>query len=214
MDDSRDGGPPLSAAPYAGAMPRLTATADERLWVPVTGSLGLRGRRHRKAAIRMLLDSSRRQMGLETPSGRMAPWLMSQFVPMIMKRMDGRVLAWVWRDDPELLIATAQLQELTPHLRAARAMMPMEFDDTEAFHSPHLGAGERLVIDLPRGENAPPTATYTWDTGSHLVTLTAMSPDRERFGTVLGAIDELARSLRLDDDLTVGESNVLRLDPA
>lgn len=193
---------------------RLSATADERLWVPVTGSLGLRGRRHRKAAIRMLLDSSRRQLGLETPSGRIAPWLMSQIVPVVMRRMEGRILAWVWREDPELLIATAQLQELTPQLRAARAMMPMEYDDTETFHSRHLGAGERLVIDLPRAENAPPTATYTWDTGSHLVTLTAMSPDRARFGTVLPAVDDLARSLRLDDDLTIGESNVLHLDPA
>lgn len=195
-------------------MPRLTATADERLWVPVTGSLGLRGRRHRKAAIRMLLDSSRRQLGLETPSGRVAPWVMSQFVPVLMRRMEGRMLAWVWRDDPELLIATAQLQEMTPHVRAARAMMPMEYDDTETFHNPNLGSGERLVIDLPREENAPPTATYTWDTGSHLVTLTAMSPDRARFGTLLASIDDLARSLRLDDELTIGESNVLRLDPA
>lgn len=193
---------------------RLTATADDRLWVPVTGSMGLRGRRHRKAAIRMLVDTSRRQLGLETPSGRVGPWLMSQFVPVIMRRMEGRMLAWVWREDPELLVATAQLQELTPQVRAARAMMPMEYDDGEPFHSPHLGAGERLVLDLPQSENAPPTVTYTLDTGTHLVTLTAMSPDRSRFGIVLGAVDDLARSLRLVDDVQLGESNVLRLDPA
>jgi hypothetical protein len=39
--------------------------------------------------------------------------------------------------------------------------------------------------------------------------------DRERFGTVIGAVDDLARSVRLEDDLTIGESpSVLRLDPA
>ncbi|WP_261165543.1 hypothetical protein [Microbacterium sp. Marseille-Q6965] len=193
---------------------RLTATADDRLWVSVTGSVGLRGRRHRKAAIRMLLNISRRQLGLETPSGRFGPWLMSQFVPMIMRRMEGRILAWVWREDPELLVAMAQVEELTPQLRAARAMMPMQYDDAEPFHSPHLGAGERLVLDMPQRENTPPMATYSWETGTHLVTLTAMSPDRTRFGTVLGAVDELARSLRLVDDVQLGESNVLRLDPA
>ena len=38
--------------------------------------------------------------------------------------------------------------------------------------------------------------------------------DRERFGTVIGAVDDLARSLRVVDDLTVGESaQVLRIDP-
>jgi len=45
--------------------------------------------------------------------------------------------------------------------------------------------------------------------------VTAVCADRERFGTVIGAIDELARSLRVVDDLTVGESaTVLRIDPS
>ena len=39
-------------------MPRLQADADPNLWVPVTESLGFRGRRHRKAAIRMLLSQA------------------------------------------------------------------------------------------------------------------------------------------------------------
>jgi len=194
---------------------RLTATADEKLWMPITGSLGFRGRRHRKAAIRSLLDNGRRQLGLERPVGRGGAWLMSQFVPIVMRRMEGRLLAWVWREDPELLIAIAQVQELTPQLRAARAMMPIEHDDTETFHSPSLGAGERLVIDMPRGEHTTPTASYTWDTGTHLVTLEAVCLDQARFGIVLAAIDDLARSLRLSDDLQVGESgDVLRLDPS
>ena len=38
---------------------------------------------------------------------------------------------------------------------------------------------------------------------------------RERFGTVVPAVDDLARSLRVVDDLSVGESaTVLRIDPA
>jgi len=194
---------------------RLTADVDARRWVPVTGSLGLKGRRHRKAAIRMLLNQTRRQLGMEQPAGRAGAWLLSQAAPFMMRRMDGRMLVWVWRDDPELLVAMAQLQELTPQLRAARAMMPMEFDDTEAFHSPNLGTGEKLVLDMPQGEHAPPSATYTWDTGTHLVTLSAMCPDRTRFGTVLDALDDLARSLRVVDDMQVGEANdVLRIDPA
>ena len=37
---------------------------------------------------------------------------------------------------------------------------------------------------------------------------------RTRFGVVLPAIDDLARSIRLIDDLEVGESRgVLRIDP-
>ncbi len=47
------------------------------------------------------------------------------------------------------------------------------------------------------------------------MTLTAVCSDRERFGTLIGALDELARSLRIADDLTGGESpEVLRLPPA
>jgi hypothetical protein len=47
------------------------------------------------------------------------------------------------------------------------------------------------------------------------VTVNAVCSDRTRFGTVLPAIDEVARSIRLVDDLTVGEgTHTLRIDPA
>ena len=93
-------------------------------------------------------------------------------------------------------------------------MMPMEYDDTEEFRGTHLGVGEKLAMPLPADPRTPPFATYTWDTGTSFVSLTAVCSDRERFGTVIGAVDDLARSLRVVDDLTVGESaQVLRIDP-
>ena len=126
-----------------------------------------------------------------------------------------RSLVWVWKSDPDLLVVMAQLQEATSQLRAARAMMPMEYDDTESFRNPHLGVGEKLAMPLPADARTPPFATYTWDTGAHFVTVTAVCADRERFGTVIGAVDDVARSLRVVDDLRVGESaTVLRLGPA
>lgn len=149
------------------------------------------------------------------PGGRMAAWAMSQATPFLMRKADGRVLVWVWRDDPELLVVMAQVQQATSQLRAARAMMPIEYDDTEDFRNSHLGGGEKLVMAIPPDGRTPPFATYTWDTGAHIVTLTAVCGDRERFGTVIAAVDDIARSLRLVDDLTVGESRgVLRIDPA
>ena len=195
---------------------RLDADADPTRWVPVTGSLGLRGRRHRKKAIGMLLAQANAAMGAtpRTGGGRVAAWAMSQAVPMLLRKADGRVLVWVWKDDPELVVALAQVQQATPQLRAARAMMPMEYDDTEDFRSTHLGVGEKLAMPLPADPRTPPFATYTWDTGTSFVSLTAVCSDRERFGTVIGAVDDLARSLRVVDDLTVGESaRVLRIDP-
>ena len=196
---------------------RLDADADPTRWVPVTGSLGLRGRRHRKKAIGMLLAQANAAMGAtpRTGGGRVAAWAMSQAVPMLLRKADGRVLVWVWKDDPELVVALAQVHQATPQLRAARAMMPMEYDDTEAFRNPYLGVGEKLVVPLPVEPGAPPFATYTWDTGTHLITLQAVCADRERFGTVIGAVDEIARTLRSQDELSVGESGpVLRLPPA
>jgi len=69
-------------------------------------------------------------------------------------------------------------------------------------------------MPLPAG-GRPPFATYTWDLGTHFVTVTAVCGDRERFGTVVGDVDELARGIRVVDDLTVGEAApVLRIDPA
>lgn len=202
-------------------MPRLQADADPKRWVAVTGSLVFGGRRHRKAAIRMLLDQANRALGVAGPAdstsrrpGGFAAWAMSQATPFLMRRAAGRVLVWVWKADPELLVVMAQVQEATAQLRAARATMPMEYDDTESFRGSYLGMGEKLAMPLPQDQRTPPFATYTWDTGAHFVTVTAVCSDRERFGTVLGAVDELARTLRIVDDVALGESpQVLRLDP-
>jgi len=194
---------------------RLQADADAARWVPVTGSLGLRGRRHRKAAIRMLLGHGSRLMGGAGRGSGALAWALSQAAPLLLRRADGRILVWVWKDDPGLLVVMAQAQELTPQLRAARAMMPMEYDDTEPFQGAYLGTGERLVMAAPADAGTPPFATYTWDTGAHLVTVTAVCGDRERLGTVLPFADELARTVRIVDDLRVAEgTGVLRLGPA
>jgi hypothetical protein len=196
-------------------MTRLQADADAARWVAITGSLGLRGRRHRKSAIRMLLGQGSRMMGGEGRGSGALAWTLSQAAPLLLRRAEGRVLVWVWKDDPELVVVAAQVQEITPQLRAARAMRPMEYDDTEPFHSAYLGRGERLVLDSPSTPNAPPTAEYTWDTGAYFVTVTAVAGDRQRFGTVIGAIDDLARTVRIADDLRVTEATgVLRLGPA
>lgn len=201
-------------------MVRLLADADPRRWVPVTGSFGFRGRRARKRAIGMLLAQANASIGgTVRPGGGLAAWAMSQAAPLLMRKADGRVLVWVWKDEPELLVVMAQVQQATSQLRAARAMMPMEYDDTESFRGTYLGEGERLLMPLPpaRGEGAapPPFATYTWDTGAQFVTVTAVCSDRERFGTVIPAVDDIARSLRIADDLTAAESaGVLRIDPS
>lgn len=196
-------------------MPRLQADADPNLWVPVTESLGFKGRRHRKAAIRMLLSQANTAMGTtERPGSGVAAWAMSQAAPLLMRKAAGRVLVWVWKADAELVVVMAQIQEATPQLRTARAMMPMEYDDTSDFRSAYLGTGEKLEMPLPADPRTPPFATYTWDTGTHLVTVTAVCPDRERFGTVIGSVDDLARTLRVVDDLELGESaTVLRIEP-
>ena len=195
---------------------RLTSDADPALWIPVTDSLGWKGRRHRKAAIRMLLSQVNGALGaVERPGSRFGSWAMSQAAPFMMRKADGRVLVWTWKAEPELIVAMATAQTLTPDLRIARASMPMDYDDTESFRSRSLGVGEKLVVPVPSTPSSPPFATYTWDTGTHLVTLTAICSDRERFGTLTGALDDLARSIRIADDVTGGESpDVLRLDPA
>ncbi len=215
---------------------RLQADADPAIWVPVTGSFGLRGRRHRKRAIAMLLTHAGAMMGGPgaaagagpragtgpRPGRGVAAWAMSQAVPALLRRADGRVLVWVWKDDPERVVAIAQVQQATAQLRTARAMMPIEYDDTEEFRTPSLGAGEKLAAPLPAtqvagsdGPPPPPTVTYTWDTGAAFVTLTAIGGDRTSFGTAERALDDLARSLRLVDDVPlVGGGDVLRLDPS
>jgi hypothetical protein len=206
----------VGATSYAGCMARLRADADPQRWVTVTESLWFGGRRHRKAAIRMLLNQANRAMGItEPPASGFAAWAMSQATPFLMRRAAGRVLVWVWKADPDLLVVMAQMQEATSQLRAARASMPMEYDDTESFRGTYLGLGEKLAMPLPQDQRTPPFATYTWDTGTHFVTVTAVCSDRERFGAVIGAVDDLARSLRVTDDLAVGESpTVLRIEPS
>jgi hypothetical protein len=196
-------------------MPRLQADPDTTRWVAVTDSLGFGGRRHRKAAIKMLLSQANTALGAEAkPGSGFMAWAMSQAAPLLMRKAAGRVLVWVWKADPELLVVMAQVQEATAQLRAARASMPMEYDDTETFRGMYLGVGEKLAMPLPQDQRTPPFATYTWDTGSHFVTVTAVCSDRERFGTVIGAVDELARTLRVVDDLALGESpTVLRIEP-
>ncbi|WP_284528931.1 hypothetical protein [Microbacterium sp. T2.11-28] len=201
-------------------MVRLSADADRRRWVPVTGSFGFGSRRARKKAIRMLLTQANASFGAAArPGSGFAAWAMSQAAPALMRRAAGRVLVWVWKDEPDLLVVMAQVQQATTQLRAARAMMPIEYDDTEPFRGTHLGMGERLVMPLPPvradGTGGPPFATYTWDTGSLFVTVTAVCADRERFGTLIGAVDDLARSLRVIEDIPAGEGpDVLRLDPS
>lgn len=164
----------------------------------------------------MLIARANAATGAEArPGGRLAAWAASQAAPLLMRRADGRVLAWMWKADPELVVALAQVQEATPQLRAARAMMPMEYDDTEEFRNPHLGAGEKLVVALPPNPATPPFVTYTWDIGTHLVSLQAVGGDRERFGIAVSEVERIARTLRVVDDLPIGEAgDVLRLPPA
>ena len=98
-------------------MPRLIATPDLTLWIPVTGSLGLRGRRARKKAIGMLLAQALRGVTPGTGEGEapgggirgkgLAAWTLSQAAPLMMRKLEGRVLAYLWRDDPELVVALA-----------------------------------------------------------------------------------------------------------
>ncbi|GAA1823412.1 hypothetical protein GCM10009750_02390 [Agromyces salentinus] len=183
--------------------------------MPVTDSLGFRGRRARKTAIAMLLSQLKGPGAAPSkPGGGVSAWAMSQAVPFLMRKAAGRVLAWVWKAEPDLLVVLAQVQAATPEMRIARASMPIEYDDTEEFRGTYLGVGEKLVMPLPPG-GRPPFATYTWVLGTHLVSVTAVCSDRERFGTVIADVDELARGIRVIDDLTVGESEpVLRIDPA
>ena len=164
----------------------------------------------------MLLQQASGAFGTPSrPGGGLTAWAMSQAVPFLMRKAAGRVLVWVWKTDPELLVVMAQVQKSTPQLRLARASMPMKHNDPESFHGTYLGVGEKLAVPLPADGRTPPFATYTWDLGSHFVSVTAVCSDRERFGTVVGAVDELVRGIRVVDDLTVGESaTVLRIDPA
>ena len=56
------------------------------------------------------------------PGGGATAWAVSQAAPWLMRKAAGRVLVWVWKSEPDLLVVMAQIQELTPQLRTARAM--------------------------------------------------------------------------------------------
>lgn len=190
----------------------LQADARPEHWVALKGR-GFGGGRHRKAAIRMLLSTAGIAQG--QPGSGLMNFIANRVIKAGLRGADGRFLAWSWKEDPSALAVLAQAQTLTPQMRAARASMPIEYDDTVSFSNPHLGVGEKLVMDMPPGgSDKPPFATYTWDTGDRLISLHAVSGDRERFLTFVPHLDELARTLRWVDDLEVGESNVLRLPPA
>ncbi len=194
--------------PYRGGM-RLTASADPKHWVPITGS----GGRHRRGAIALLQSRSNAALAQATgTSGRAMGWLIRRLMPRAIRAMNGRMLVWAWHDDPALLVATAGVQELTPQARAARASMPMEYDDTEAFRGA-LGVGERLVLPHPPEPGSLPLALYTWDTGTVLITLTVLCRDAAKLGEVLPVLDALARSIRLDDAASA-DPDVIRLPPA
>lgn len=162
----------------------------------------------------MLMSQVNGVLGMPHRAGRVFPWMISQVVPLLLRRADGQALVWTWRDDPELLVVLAHIQASGPEMRAARASMPMEYDDTETFDNPHLGRGEKLVVELPPQPNTPPFATYTWDQGTQLVMLSAVCGDRTRFGTVMPDLDALARTLRVVEDISLdGDGPVLRLGP-
>lgn len=195
-------------------MPRLFADADLTRWVPVTESFGPRGRRHRKRAAQMLMSHVTGAMGAQRRPRGFAAWAVSQAAPLLMRRAAGRVLVWVWKQDPELLVAMAALERATPQSRTARAMRPIEYDDTESFPHPTFGVGERLIMDAP-GSATPPFVTYSFDLGDHFVEVTGVSGDDTRLRTVLADLDALVRTIRLDEETTIGESPaVLRLDPS
>lgn len=186
----------------------LQADADPSRWVAVRGS-GIAGSRYRKAAINVLLQST---LGIVPgqPGLGLFSFIMRRGIKANLRGADGRFLVWSWKDDPSLLAVEARVTDMTPQFRAARASMPIEFDDTENFSNPHLGVGEKLVMDsMPLAKT--PSVTYTWDLGAHFVSLRAVCVDKERFGLFMDPLDELARSLRWVEDLRIDENNTLRL---
>ena len=152
--------------------------------------------------------SGGRAAGGRAPRG-VAAWALSQAAPMLMRRLEGRVLAYLWKDDPELVVALATVVDATNDMRVAQAMSD---DEGEDFRSRLLGTGEKFVRAEPGAASA--TITYLWDTGSQFVSLSAIAGDPLRVGTIASALDDLARTVRLVDDVALGEAgDVLRLDP-
>lgn len=210
----RDSYRPLCTVLYREEM-RLTADADPARWAPVTDTSGRNGRRLRKAATRAMLAQVVADGTASPRATRLSAWLISRTAPTLIRRADGRVLVWIWKDNPEALTVLASTQPITPQARAARAMLPMEYDDTEEFRSPYLGVGEKLVLPHPPQPHTPPGVSYRWETFTHFVTLQAVYPDPERFGIAMDALDDLARTLRTLDDVPLGDdATVLRIDPA
>ncbi|GGO63320.1 hypothetical protein GCM10010910_15600 [Microbacterium nanhaiense] len=190
--------------------PHLQADPDPTRWVAIRGS-GIAGSRHRKAAIKLLMSTVGITAG--QPGSGLLNFIATRTIKAGLRNANGRFLAWSWKEDPSALAALAQVQEMSPHLRAARASMPMEFDDTENFANPHLGVGEKLVMESSAHARMP-FVSYTWDLSTHLITLHAVCADRERFLLFVDALDELARTLRWVEDLRVDENNVMRLPEA
>ena len=57
-----------------------------------------------------------RGMLFKVPAPReVAFWMRNTLIPLdiIYIKADGRVLVWVWKDDPELVVALAQVQQAT-----------------------------------------------------------------------------------------------------
>ena len=54
----------------------------------------------------MLLSQANQAAGAAPkPGGGAFAWILSQAAPLLMRRAAGRVLVWVWKSDPELLVA-------------------------------------------------------------------------------------------------------------
>ncbi|MFT4235781.1 MAG: hypothetical protein QM607_12390 [Microbacterium sp.] len=192
-------------------MSRLIADADPTRWVEVTGR-GLRGGRNRRALVRTLLASG--GVSADTPGSGLLRAIGGVTARLALRSTDGRVLAWAWKDNPDQAAVMAHVQPMTHEVRIMRASMPIEHDDTQPFPSPFLGAGEKLWLDALQGA-AHDWVTYTWDTGDELVTVRAVSGDRERFGTIVPHVDALARTIRLTRDIVADQSGeILVLPPA
>ena len=129
-------------------MARLEADADPARWVAVTESFGFSGRRARKRAIGMLLSQANAAIGAAPrPGGRFAAWAASQAVPMLMRRANGRVRAWMWKADPELLVVLAQIDGA----KAALSKVAELFQRRLFNHAAARGHHEHVTFALELG---------------------------------------------------------------
>jgi len=194
---------------------RLTADADPELWMPVTWPAGSTGGRHRRAAVKLLQSQHNRAWAqLSGAGGKAVSWVIRRLMPRAIYASNGTMLVWAYKPASSRLVAMATIQPLTATLRAARASMPMEYDDTEQFRGA-LGVGEKLFLPHPSDPDVPPIANYTWDTGELLITVSGLSTDGASLGEFIPALDALARTVRLDEGSSDGETpGVVRIDPA